>query len=193
MTRKRHWLSGLGSGLFAGGTILLLGVMVALVVIPKALGGMSLTVLTGSMQPTIAPGDMVVTKGFTPEDAANLEVGDVITFLPYSNDPLLVTHRIIAKSVSQQGYTFVTQGDNNASPDNWSPVRAEQIRGVVLYHVPKLGHLKAWLADNTRLVMVASAGLFLAHTVYTVTIGVRRRLEPANRNSGPDPQPRRRA
>jgi len=123
-------------------------VVVALVVVPRVLGGMSLTVLTGSMQPHIMPGDMVVTRGIDTQQARSLNVGDIITFLPYPDDPTLVTHRIVAKSVGASGTSFITKGDDNNAADAWGPVFDYQVRGQMAYVVPKAGWVRQWAGQH---------------------------------------------
>ena len=142
----RAWLSAIGSGLITFLMLALLGLAVALVVVPRIMGGMSLTVLTGSMEPGIRPGDVVVTRGVGTDDARDLSIGDVIVFLPYPDDPTLVTHRIMSMSVSAEGYSFVTQGDANNSPDPWGPVFDYQVRGEVVYKIPWIGHVRQWFS-----------------------------------------------
>jgi len=167
MKKKTSWASAVGSGVLTFVTIVLLALALGLVVVPKVLHGMSLTVLTPSMEPAISPGDVVVTRGIDVGDAKDLRIGDVITFLPYPNDPMLVTHRIVAQSVSAQGYSFITQGDNNNVADSWGPVNDFQIRGKVMYVVPKIGYVKQWLGSSTQWVIVGAAILLIAYATIT--------------------------
>ena len=167
MKKTTSWASAVGSGVLTFVTIVLLALAVGLVVVPKVLGGMSLTVLTPSMEPAISPGDVVVTRGIDVKDAKDLRIGDVITFLPYPNDPMLVTHRIVAQSVNAQGYSFITQGDNNNVSDSWGPVNDFQIRGKVLYVVPKIGYVKEWLGSSTQWIIVGAAVLLIAYATIT--------------------------
>jgi len=111
--------------------------------------------LTGSMRPTISPGDTVVTTGIDTDAACGLAIGDVIVFLPYPDDPTLVTHRIVAKSVTRAGCSFTTRGDNNNSDDSWNPVYDFQIRGKVLYVVPKIGWAQHWVSTHAAWVPAA--------------------------------------
>jgi len=167
MKKTKSWVSAVGSGVLTFAAIILLALAVALVVVPKAVDGMSLTVLTPSMEPAISPGDVVVTRGIDVEDAKDLRIGDVITFLPYPNDPMLVTHRIVAQSVSAQGYSFITQGDNNNVADSWGPVSDFQIRGKVMYVVPKIGYVKQWLGSSTQWIIIGVAVLLIAYAAVT--------------------------
>ncbi|MDR0847562.1 MAG: signal peptidase I [Propionibacteriaceae bacterium] len=193
MTRTRSdkssgWASAIGSGIVTFVMIGLLGLAVALVVVPKAFGGLSLTVLTGSMEPGIAPGDVVVTRGVDMEAARDLKIGDVITFLPYPDDPTLVTHRIIAKTASAQGYSFVTQGDNNTAPDVWNPVQDYQIRGEVLYVVPKIGHVRAWFGPAVSWIIPAIGVLLIAYAAVGFALSFRKEKTPALDGSVGDAQ-----
>ncbi len=76
-------------------------------------------VLTDSMQPTINPGDVIISKKV---DVNDLKEGDVITFIAPSG-PLKgnnITHRIIEIVKNEDGTIkhFITKGDN-APKDNW--------------------------------------------------------------------------
>ncbi len=116
----------------------------ALIVVPKAAGGRPLTVLSGSMTGTYDIGDVVVVR---PTDARALEVGQVITFQPVSEDPELTTHRIIAVNYGTEGLRYVTQGDANGAPDP-EPVRPAQVKGEVWYSVPWVGYVSVWMATG---------------------------------------------
>lgn len=157
-------LRGVFSGISTAVLVLLLVVLTAVVIVPKALGGAGLTVLTGSMEPTYRPGDMVIT---VPQD--HYGMGDVITFQPISGDPMLITHRIVAYRTGPEGISYITQGDANGHDDQ--PIFHEQVRGKVLYHVPLVGHLSTALGRHrTHLVILLAAGLF-TYAAYAITAG----------------------
>ena len=145
MSKKTNtWRGAVTSSLVTFVMLIAAGLVAALIVVPKALGGASLTVLSGSMEPGIMPGDVVVTRGVDETRMAALKVGDVITFMPYADDPTLVTHRIVGLAAGAQGRSFVTQGDNNNAVDPWGPVHDYQIRGQLLYRVPMVGWVREW-------------------------------------------------
>jgi len=164
--------------------VVLLALAVLLEVVPRVTGGMSLTVLTGSMEPGIKHGDIVVTRGIDQAEAQSLAVGDIITFLPYPDDPTLVTHRIVSLSTGPTGTSFVTRGDNNNAVDPWGPVADYKVRGKVLYTVPKLGYAREWAGQSLRWVVPALAGLLF---VYAAVTGIR-----SFRRPGDEPEPARR-
>ncbi|MCL1900063.1 MAG: signal peptidase I, partial [Promicromonosporaceae bacterium] len=125
----------------------------AVTLVPRVVGAVPLTVLTGSMQPGIRPGDVVVSR---PVNPADLSVGDVITFQPTSGDPTLVTHRIVALNlVGGELETIITRGDANGAND--PPLVPEQVMGRVLYSVPLVGRLSVGTAAVSGLSLAGVA------------------------------------
>jgi len=178
------WWQAVVAGLVTFVLIVAAGLVAALVVVPKVMHGMSLTVLTGSMEPNIDPGDVVVTRGVDVASAANLRIGDVITFLPYPDDPTLVTHRITGKSINSSGTWFITQGDNNNALDSWGPVGDFQVRGVVAYVIPKVGWVREWTGQTGTWVLPAlGAVLIIAGIAGFVTAPRRAREDESDDDS----------
>ncbi len=119
---------------FAGWTVLfvLLGLIVAFFF--GWLSAYPVVVATGSMEPAIGAGDVVI---LCRTDPTELEVGDVIQ---YQSDGCTVIHRIVEKD----GDTFITQGDANNAPD-LRPVEREQVLGRVTGTLPDAGWFILWL------------------------------------------------
>lgn len=142
--------------------IIALAVLVALIGAPRLFGGATLTVLTGSMQPEINPGDVVAV---VPVDPADLAAGDIVTFQPVSGEPTLITHRIISVSQSSSGVrTFITRGDANSADD--PQISAEQLQGRVLYSIPFIGHIGSVLGPLApTLVLVVAVVLVVGGAV----------------------------
>jgi len=162
--------------------IVLTSAAMALVLIPAFVGGTNLTVLTGSMAPRIQPGDVVVTRGVDSLNESSFSIGDIIAFLPYPDDPTVVIHRIIGITVTTGEVHYVTQGDNNDSPDPWGPVAASHVRGEVIYIVPKIGYAKVWLGEHARSVVVVIAVALIAYGTTLFTASFRTR-NPASHTS----------
>ena len=123
--------------------VLLLALAVVVVVpfvvyaVPGVVGAEhSFVVLSGSMEPTMSPGDVVVVDGVDPAD---VEEGDVITFATAENQPP-TTHRVIDTVETEYGQGFQTKGDANEDPDQ-SLVRPQQIVGEVEFVIPYVGHV----------------------------------------------------
>lgn len=104
-------------------------------------------VLSGSMEPAISPGDVVIVNDVHP---AAIDKGDVITF-QRSGEEIPTTHRVVEVQETDSGVQFVTKGDNNEAPDHTS-VSGGQIagrvpgldlpgEGTLLFVIPYIGHL----------------------------------------------------
>lgn len=121
------------------GLLALIVVVVPFVVyaFPSVVGAdHSFVVLSGSMEPQISPGDVVVVDQ-RPTDA--IAEGDVITFVRgEGQEP--VTHRVA--DVEQRGGTrvFTTKGDANEDVDP-QPIPAENVIGEVTLTIPYIGHV----------------------------------------------------
>jgi signal peptidase I len=91
--------------------------LVGLVTLPALGVCQTLTVLSGSMEPTFAAGDLVIV---TPEPLSDVREGQVIAYSAPVADHQVVTHRVI--EVVEPGSTPVirTQGDANSAPDPWT-------------------------------------------------------------------------
>ena len=172
-TQRDSAFSGVLSVLTWALLLVVVAAVVVLVVLPKALGGTTLTVLTGSMEPTFSPGDVVAVTTVTDADA-QVQLGDVITFQPVSGDPTLVTHRVVAKSYTSDGVQFVTRGDANGADDE--PLVAGQVKARVLYSVPLVGHASLWLGERKGLFVALAAGALLIYAAFMI-------LRPERRGS----------
>jgi signal peptidase len=94
-----------------------------------------MTVLSGSMQPAIKTGSIVVVK---PE--SSYKIGDVITFGPYSKKKPPTTHRIYDIEVTGGEPVYITKGDANNGPDT-RKVAKKDIVGKVLFSIPFVGYV----------------------------------------------------
>jgi signal peptidase len=128
--------------------------MAAIVTLPTAFGYQSLTVVSGSMVPTLGVGSVVIDEVISPADA---RPGDIVTF----KDPLhprQLTHRLQKVRVEGDTFYMTTLGDANDVPEHWSVPRTAHI-GRVVAHLPKLGYARAWL--GSRYARLAGGGLVL--------------------------------
>jgi signal peptidase len=93
----------------------------------------SYTVMSGSMSPTLKPGDLILVKQ---TDPATVEVDDIVT-VKYETG--VFTHRVFEKKFEDGVYLFKTKGDANEDPDPvW--LNTSQIMGKTVFIIP-LGHL----------------------------------------------------
>lgn len=87
---------------------------------PMVFGTGCALVLTGSMEPTITPGSLIVIC-----EKDDYEIGDVITYMNESG--MSITHRLVAIS----GDNYIVQGDANNIAD--PPIDKSQIVGYMKY------------------------------------------------------------
>jgi len=96
-------------------------------------------VLTGSMEPTIKPGDVVL---LAPTPRTQPKLGDVVSYTArrFSGESVgIFTHRIIGGDPVNG---WLVKGDNNPSPDVQKP-KADDVSGVVFFVIPFIGKLMA--------------------------------------------------
>ncbi|MEA2449817.1 MAG: signal peptidase [Thermoleophilaceae bacterium] len=124
---------------------------------PVLFGMRSFTVLSGSMEPVLDVGDVVVAK---PVVATDLRVGDVITF-PDEERRELVTHRVRSIHLAGSRAAIETRGDANSASEHWS-VAADGRVGRVAYHVPLVGYALVWTHGRlARLLLIVIPALAL--------------------------------
>lgn len=120
-------------------------------------------VLSPSMVPTFAPGDLLITK---PQPAQDIEVGDVVV-LPLPDSPgQRYVHRVVTVGRDAAGLpTVTTKGDANAAVDPWTlTVTSEKVPTVVT-SVPSLGKLALHTngaALRIPLLLLVAGGVLLA-------------------------------
>lgn len=102
-----------------------------------------LVVLTGSMEPTIKAGDMILIK-----EKDQYQVGDIVTYI--DEDSYFITHRI----TSLDGDKCITQGDNNNIED--LEFNTKSIQGAVVYHSKVLGFFILYLLKPLAIIYLGS-------------------------------------
>ena len=128
-------LLGLATWLFGGCSVL------ALVIFglgPLTGTYRTLTVLSGSMRPTFAPGDVVIATKKLPRD---VKKGDIIVFKEPIGQHAVTSHRVVRILKGGDLPEVVTKGDANNGPDAFNL----QLQGNELWyvrgHVPLFGYL----------------------------------------------------
>jgi signal peptidase len=115
-------------------------VAVALAIaVPVVLGYKSFTDMSGSMEPAIHTGDVVVTRTIHPVEA---RAGDIVTFRDPADGHRLITHRLRSIQVSAGKVNAVTKGDANNAVERWAVPQGARIGRVVL-RLPRVGYVLA--------------------------------------------------
>lgn len=116
-----------------------------------------LEVTSGSMQPAMSTGDMLITRKV---DATDLQVGDVVT-VP-TGDGGLLTHRVvdIEPGSTPAARTLSLKGDANQTDD--AQVFEVGTALEMVATLPRAGHLRAALADPPTPYLFAGGGVLLA-------------------------------
>ena len=116
--------------------------------VPMPFGVGASVVLSGSMEPVLSVGDLLIVK-----EQESYEVGDIVV---YQNGTMPVVHRIVEIS----GDEVTARGDANNANDE--PVPLAAIKGEVVNVIPKLGHV-VWMLKSPAaiLIMLAAAVLLV--------------------------------
>ncbi len=114
--------------------------LTAWVLVPSlVLGWEPVVINSGSMQPALSQGDVVVAS----PHKDSIGPGTVVVFQDAQGQ--LITHRISA--VNEDG-TYLTRGDANAQDDS-TPLTADRIVGVGQVLVPMVGLPLVWLGKGS--------------------------------------------
>jgi signal peptidase len=151
----------------------LAGLTAAVFLLPQS-GWRALSVQTGSMEPSIATGSLVLIHK-TPY--RELKVGQVVTYNSASKEHETVTHRVAALQQYHGLPIVITKGDANATADPWVPGGA--VVGKVALTVPFAGTLFDWAKTPVGLILlVGLPGLLVIWSEFELMI---RRLQQVAR------------
>ena len=100
------------------------------------------TVLSGSMQPTFNPGDVIIV---TPEPVTAVRPGQVISYQIPIGDHHVESHRVVR--VVQHGThpVIITKGDNNAEADPWRAQLTSATAWRERLVIPAVGRVIIWM------------------------------------------------
>ena len=115
--------------------------------LPSVLGYSHLVVISGSMQPAVDVGDLLVIHR---EDS--YDPGDIVTF---EDGNSLVTHRLLRV----EGDHAITKGDANNTEDK--PLPLSGLLGKTVLRVPKIGHAILYLRSQQGLLSLTAMVVLL--------------------------------
>lgn len=146
--------------------VVLLGVWLLMVML--ATGWRPVVITSGSMNPTLSVGDVLLVEAH-PDDL--LGQRSVITFASPAGDGL-ITHRV--HEVLPETQAYVTKGDANPTVDT-DPVSPAQVTGVGRLVVPLLGLPVVWIGEGNLVALAATTILSIAAAAVAVASIVRGR------------------
>ncbi|KYG27626.1 signal peptidase I SipW [Alkalihalobacillus trypoxylicola] len=131
---------------------------------PNILGYQIKTVLSGSMEPEMLTGSLILIQKAEQKD--RFTVGDVVTYRTAEN--VLITHRII--EVINNGQSYITKGDHNNGPDI-EPVLSDNIVGKYTgITVPYVGYVTQFIQSKqgALILFIIPGVLLLIHSIFTI-------------------------
>ncbi len=162
--------------------------------VPMPLGVGATVVLSGSMEPTLSTGDLLIIA-----EQESYAVDDVVVF---QSNRIAVVHRIIEiKEETVEGedgeeiqMIAITQGDANNTPDD--PIQMSQIKGTVVFRVPLVGYLVNMIKTPVGTILILAAAIFLLERSFhkdqekdrDKLEEIRREIEKLKQQSGEQPK-----
>jgi len=165
----------LAAGILGRAWLWFLAACVAVTLIPILFGWHSYVIVTGSMEPGISAGDVVlaspdpviedtvITEGGRPPSNPQI-VGKVITFDNPGREGHILTHRVV--SIDDDG-SLVTQGDANPTPDSVHVPR-ESVTGLGRLLVQFVGLPVVWFVTGDWLPILVHLVILVGAVVATV-------------------------
>lgn len=129
------------------GLIIALAILLIVSMLPLPGNYKALSVLSGSMQPTIKTGSVVIVL-----PADDYKIGDIITFRS-AKSKVPITHRIVEIQVNSGVPYYITKGDANNAPDS-DLVLKKSIQGKVLFFIPFLGYILEFLRKPIGFILI---------------------------------------
>lgn len=127
--------------------------------VPSVGGTFPMIILTDSMVPEFASGDLIICHTAEPED---VQVGDIICFYdPAGNGTSTVTHRVEEVTTDTDGkIAWVTKGDANNTED-LRIVPADNLVGVYRSRLAGLGNVAMFMQTTQGLILCVLCPMIL--------------------------------
>lgn len=145
---------------------------------PAAIGWQPTTVMSGSMEPRLRPGDVVVSR---PVDAAQIREGRVLLADDPDQHGHLRMHRYVDEGPAR---TIITKGDANPQADS-TPLHRSAVHGVGYLRIPYVASPVLWLRTGEWPLLAVAALGFVGLLALCAVDGPLRRI-PACASDGDD-------
>lgn len=130
---------------------------------PDLLGYKAMIVLSGSMEPTIMKGDLIIVKNV---DSKELKTKDIIAFR--NADKTITSHRITNIDTINGKLYFKTKGDNNNTMDE-GVVDSKDIEGMYISRIPELGNFLMYIQTIQGFITVTMILLIIFFIYYFIS------------------------
>ena len=156
--------------------IVIVAVLLIVSVFPISGNIKFMIVQSGSMEPNIKLGSIVLVK-----PADDYKIGDIITFGPYSKTKSPTTHRIYDMKVEGGEPIYITKGDANNAPDT-REIAKRDILGKVLFSIPYLGYAVDFAKKpmGFALIIIVPAALIIIDEIKKIFGEIKKRKENKN-------------
>ena len=133
---------------------------------PSVLGYSIFRVSSGSMEPELMVGDIILDK--TVDNPEDLKVGDVITFKSSDYGDLLVTHKVIKAPYEENGKLMLqTKGIANEVEDK--PISVDNVKGIMICKVDYLDTVyNVFLSPWGLLILIALIVIIFFDEIITI-------------------------
>ena len=115
--------------------------------LPMPFGYGAAVVLSGSMEPELSKGDLIVVK-----ETEDFSLNDIVVF---ESGNSLVVHRVVGMG----GEEIVTKGDANNVADD--PIKSSDVLGRVLFHIPFVGNVVNFIKTPVGTILLVAAAILL--------------------------------
>ena len=134
------------------------GACLLITILPMAFGWHPYVILTGSMEPNIKAGDIVLSS---PDPDPDQLLGRVVVFDDPNKPEHVLTHRVIAFNADG---TLTTKGDANPTPDS-TPVQVEAVDGLGRLLVRFVGLPVIWARTGNWVMIILHLALIIGAMV----------------------------
>lgn len=127
--------------------------------VPDIMGIKPFIVLTGSMEPIIKVGDLVIVEEI---DENELKIDDIIAFR-YTKEDVVLIHRIVGIEEYEGQTLFTTKGDNNQTEDKLN-IEYKNIEGIYSFRLSKIGAIAMFIRtpQGIGIVLLSIATIFFS-------------------------------
>lgn len=140
--------------------------------IPSVAGIKTFVIISGSMEPYLEIGDIVIIKKC---EQSEIKEGDIISF---RSGESIITHRVNKILRENSNIRYETKGDNNNISDK-NYVKYEDVEGIMVQKIPRLGNVILLLKN--KVVIIAILIIFYIMYIHNMNVEEKRLMRKEKR------------